>query len=207
MRAMIHLEARHLAAMMPVVGIMLIFGMAPIFIQQEQGATVGVAFLAMTSVVLVSRLFPFEPASTRANTLVGTLPVTRRQVIASRYALALLIILASALLAMLVVFRVGLPERIGVAVVVATLPLLNLVAIGPLSSRGSLGQLGPMMPILPFVALMLLVLFMPDTWKQAALAAFLQSPALSVGACAAVLIGLVIASFLLSTRWFTKRDL
>ena len=207
MRALIYLETRHIAALAPVVGVMLIFGLAPVFMRQEQGGTVGVAFLTMTAVVLVSRVFPFEPSSSRANTLVGTLPVTRRQVVSARYALALSIILVTAALVVVIAPEEGLPERLGMAGVVVAVPLLNLIAVGPLSSRGGFGQIGPMVPVLPFALLMLLVVFMPESWKQSLFSGILEAPVLSAILGVTLLVALIILSFLLSVRWFSRRDL
>lgn len=207
MRALLYLEARRIVTLAPVVGVMLIFGMAPAFTRQEQGETIGIAFLAMTSVVLVSRIFPFESTSRQVNVLVGTLPVTRRQVVAARYTLAMFIILASAILVTLIPPYDGLMQSIAMAGVLGAIPLLNLIVIGPLSSRGGLGQIGPMVPVLPLAVLVLLAIFMPASWKQALLIVALELPALSASLGLVLLAILLIASFLLSVRWFTKRDL
>lgn len=100
-------------------------------------------FLVMTAVVLVSRVFPFEPSSRRPNALVGTLPVTRRQVVSARYTLALAIIAIVAALMAIVPSQAGLPERLAITGVLTTFPLLNLAVAGPLSARGGLAQLAP----------------------------------------------------------------
>ena len=94
MLPLIYLDARRLLALLPVIGVMLAFGMVPVLLQRPQGGTTGIAFVAMSAMVLISRLFPFDSSGSRINVLVGTLPVTRRQVIGSRYTLALLIVAA-----------------------------------------------------------------------------------------------------------------
>lgn len=143
MLALAHLEIRRIASMLPLLGVMLIFGLMPVLLQQDQGGVVGIVFLTMASVVLVFRLFPLDPAGERVNALVGTLPVSRRQVVVVRYALAFISIAMASCLAAVILPDSSSAEKLGVGAIVAAITLVNVALVGALSGRGGFGAIGP----------------------------------------------------------------
>lgn len=211
MLALMNLETRRLFVMLPLVAVMLAFGLGPVILFAGGQGTVGVAFIAMTAIALVTRIFPFDAAGSRANTLAGTLPVTRHQVIAARYAMALLVAVAAGLLVPVALSGATAAERAGAGALLAAMPLLHLIVIGPLSSRGGLGPVAPafaqMLPLAIVFVVAGFVMMLPDDPKRAVLVLVLRAPALSAGIAVTVILALLVVSYVLSTRWFESRDL
>lgn len=207
MLPLIYLDARRLLALLPVIGVMLAFGMVPVVLQQPQGGTTGIAFVAMSAMVLISRLFPFDSSGSRINVLVGTLPVTRRQVIGSRYTLALLIVAITGVLIAMLLPGTDLADKLGLTALFTVIPLISVAVTGPLSSRGGLGAVGPVLPLLCFGVLMLAAVLMPESWQQVLVGFILQAPAASAGIGIVGVGAVLVVSLWLSVRWFERRDL
>lgn len=207
MLPLIYLDARRLLALLPVIGVMLAFGMVPVLLQRPQGGTTGIAFVAMSAMVLISRLFPFDSSGSRINVLVGTLPVTRRQVIGSRYTLALLIVAVTGVLIAVLLPSIDLTDRLGITALFTVIPLISVAVTGPLSSRGGLGPVGPALPLLCFGVLMLAAVLMPESWQQVLVGFILQAPAASAGIGIVGVGAVLVVSLWLSVRWFERRDL
>lgn len=175
-----------------------------------KGTIVGLSFVSVSVMLLIIRTFPLGPTEDRANALVATLPRSRRQVITARYVLvtALVVILALVLGTVSAIQpNASFGDQVGVAAVFIVAPLLNMVVIGPLSSRGGLGPVGPAIPMVVFAGLMFAAILLPESWRQAASAAVAQDPAFTLGAAALVLALLLASSYSLSVRLFERRDL
>lgn len=86
MLALINLEYRRLIPMLPYIGLLLVIGLIP-GLMDPKGGIVGLSFVSIAAMLLITRAFPMGPAEDRANTLAATLPTRRRQVISARYTL------------------------------------------------------------------------------------------------------------------------
>lgn len=203
MIALFALDLRRLAVQAPFIAVFLAFGLLPIFF--NQGETIAIAFLAMAGVVVIIRLFPFDDAA-RNYTLISTLPVSRRQAITARFMLGIVIVAVDAALLWLAVLGTGTAEALLAAGLLAAVLLLNLAITAPMASRGGLGTLGPVAPMLVFALLMAGVFWLPESWRIALLRFAVEQPTATTGLAAGLLLGLLVASYLLSVRWFERRD-
>lgn len=204
MAPLISLDLRRLAAQSPIIVVMLVFGLAPRFLIDGGGST-GIAFVAMAGVVAIIRLFPFDDAN-RSYTLTSTLPVTRRQVIASRFLVSLGLVVVA--MGVLVIASPDLsPAGLAPSALIAVAMLLNLVVTAPMASRGGFGAYGPVLPMFVFALVMMGIVFMPPTWQVAIAGFALANPVLALGLGLVILVALVAGSFLLSVRFFERRDL
>lgn len=168
---------------------------------------VAVAMLAAVIVVIIGRIFPFEGSDAYANVLVGTLPVSRRQVVLARFLAALLLVLATACVVAVILAGSSGLERLSMVVAFALAPLLSLAIAGPMACSGRFGPMGAMVPRLPLLAIFVVVMLAPQAWQQHAVSYVLARPAMSAAVAGAALLLALLISLVLSIRWFDRRDL
>lgn len=204
MFAVMRLEVGYLRPILMIVPIMMIFGLAPLLLMGQVG--VGSAFLVMLPMILIMFLFSLSDSGVGPNALLGTLPVGRRQVIVVRYMMALGIVVAAFFLVGLV-FSGDWWEKLGAASGVSSLLLFNLAAVAPLSSKGGLGGWAAMAPFMLGGILVMPIALLPEEWRASAIATIFGAPIVSALIAAFVVVALVLGSFLLSVRWFERRDL